>query len=193
MRGQMSVCSLVLAIFLGSCGSTEIVNVDAGEDAALAVDASSSDAGRRDAGRDAGRRDAGRDAGRDSGPPDAGPPDAGPMDAGPPVGECWVVPQGGCAEGEACRARWRGGARETYCEPAGWMEEGCTRTTGGGCYPCLSPDLRDRCQAGLFCQSDQCVRYCDSTDDCVPYEGRMLVCEHIAAEDPLRLGTCGDP
>lgn len=116
---------------------------------------------------DAGRLpDAGRDAGRDSGPPDAGPP----------WGTCWLVPQAGCAEGEACRNLPRSEGPETWptappsgapgCEPAGYLGEWETLSDASRC---LNAEYRDVCAAGLFCYYRRgCYRYCDPDGEPCP-------------------------
>lgn len=146
------------ALFVLALGCSGGAEVDAGELAdAGALDL---DGGREDdAGRelDAGQLelDAGRDAGREA---DSGTPVDGGVDAGSCFFCCDLFPQGGCADGEACRYQVEDGMRTgTACEPAGTDGEGdrCeTYETGG-----------DSCQAGMFC-SGICRRLCQNDDDC---------------------------
>lgn len=159
-------------------------------------------------------RDAGHDAGHDAGEtrPDAGDPydagqrrDSGTLDAGTDGGwtggECSVVPQAGCAEGEACRAHAAPppAIEVTRCEPAGPLEEGecLTGPPRGDCVACRNDSGQDLCAAGLYCgdglSADRCVRYCDSSDDCVPHDGTAYTCQYITPGDPLHLGLCAPP
>lgn len=157
------------------CG-TEPLEPDAGQgDAGPAVDASPADAGSaEDAGHDAGRVDAGE---LDASVPDAGPVDAGEVDAGSDAGpdagppdECTVVPQSGCADGEACRTHeWVESPPGTWmrvyrvhCEPAGDLPEHWNEGSCGG----IGGDM---CEAGLFCLfGNGCVRYCIPGGDPCP-------------------------
>lgn len=115
------------------------------------------------------------DAAADAAAPIDAPIDA-PADAGAdaPAGECSVVPQSGCAAGEACRYSPRPSPPfvEPYdgpphCVPAGPLGEG----EGGSESPfCWDSDHNDRCQAGFFCWTS-CRRYCDPGGAPCPMRG----------------------
>ena len=165
MRPIRSRCGLGLPRRLGKAGTLlSIATLWAAGCGRIGYDPPS---GRRDAGNDAaapadaGRQDAGA---RDSGAPtDAGlpEPDAGLDAAIPPCDEdpCkLVLPQCGCAEGQACQRTIRGEAfRE--CVPPGDVERGqpCTQSiecvTGHTCVGLGSPD-------GI------CSRYCTASAEC---------------------------
>lgn len=162
---------VVIAWILSACTSAS--TADAGTDAprgdvpTTLPDAPAPDAPTTDAALDAGR--------------DSATPDAPALDSPDAWGTCGLVPQSGCAPGEACRLSERTMPPfvtppdgPPACEPAGTHDEDdVTDCSVGG---------RDLCQAGLYCQSwGTCVRYCDpaASEPCPPIRGDARACTGV--------------
>ena len=143
LRGVRSRTMRIVLAFLVvgvACGDDDGAPLDAGRDAAVALDAGDRpDASALDASFDAGAEDAAADVDAgpvDAGPVDAGPVDAGPVDAGPPIP---------CAFNREC-------PESMFCDSDA-CEEGCfcalgARGTGG---------LGDACTSGNDCASSICL------------------------------------
>lgn len=155
---RLSIAVLALVAACGSPSAQRLVELDAQAPDAADYDASLDDAGEVldegaldagvawDAGADAGMRDLGTDAGRGY------------------DGECTLVPQSGCAPGEACRLQRVSMTFVSACESVGYyaLAEGQSlpHTPGSGLpYACRDAS-GDACAAGLFCMDTQCRRYC---------------------------------
>lgn len=168
---------LALLALVAACASPSAQRLV--EHDAQAADAAEPDGGELDAGDvpDDGVLDAGVaiDAGRDAGARDLG------TDAGRGYeGECWLVPQSGCAPGEACRLV----AGASVCGPVrvDALVEGdvCTGGADG-----------NECAAGLSCQGGNCWRFCVPGSACadlvVPAGTYAMECRPSATDG---VGLC---
>jgi hypothetical protein len=173
---RLSIALLALVAACGSPSAQRLVELDAqapdggAEDAALpladageVLDEGALDAGVAwDAGADAGMRDLGTDAGRGY------------------DGECTLVPQSGCAPGEACRLV----AGASVCGPVrvDALVEGDVCTGGA---------LGSDCAAGLTCSIGNCWRFCIPGSACadlvVPAGTYAMECRPTATDG---VGIC---
>lgn len=180
-----------LVLVLSACGHADPIGVDSGTPPEHDDAGPLGDAGNDAAAVDAGQADAGTDGAIviDDGGPDGG------LRTYP--GECSIVPQSGCASGEACITSRRGDGSSLF-------ESSCVRTTslhdyGEGAGECTVPvdgGFSQTCRPGLTCGASYgCELYCvvsGPADQCPPLRGAEMTCQPLdATTDPgFPIGSC---